>query len=106
MTKKEIEDIIRRLKEFESRFNLTYPDFKNGKNKAIRDKAERDLDSLIKQVESYIYKHDIFIIAGETGNDMGQVFIEDEFFQWHHFSRDVEQLINKLEEIRPNENFK
>jgi hypothetical protein len=105
MTKKEIEDIIRRLKEYENRFNLTYPDYKNGKNKGVRDKAERDLESLMHQVENYIYENDVFGIAGENGDGQGQIFREDEFFQRHHFSMDVAQLIRKLEEIMGNGNF-
>jgi len=105
MNKKELEEIIKRLKEYENSFDLAYPDYKNGRNKTIRDKAERDVSSVISQAKRYIYENDVFGIAGETEKSNGQIFREDEFFQWHYFSRDVAGLIKKLEEIKENGDF-
>lgn|SRR5690554_972795 len=81
------------------RFLSAYGAFKNGKNKQIRDDAEREVDNAIRtSVINIKNKRDVYLlVTSERGDDYHRSIIFDEFQLPRYFKDEMHNLLRKIE---------
>lgn len=100
MNQEDIQEIINQLREFSSEFNSWYPKYKSGRNKKIRDEAQRELEFIMYRVKRYFSEVNVFEILNPDSSLTGQAYFYDEFFMYRYFGRDVQEMIRNLEELK------
>jgi hypothetical protein len=98
MDKEECEKIHRILDDIHSKFLQDYYEYKNGKNKKIRDAAESKLANAIHLADFHIRNNVevYYLLTGEDNNDYGRTIIYDEFLQFRYFGNDMRNLLTKM----------
>lgn len=99
MTKDEWQSLYQIFDEQHSRFLLNYPMAQNGKNKQIRAAADREVNSAISLVTSYLLRKSeacdlLMVNAGPS--DYGQAIVFDEFKQPRYFGGDMTTLLQRM----------
>ena len=101
MNKQEWENLYRILDDIHSDFLLSYPTYKNGKNKKIRDDAERKVDNAIRLADYHIKKNwEAFelLTGGKESSGFTRAIIYDEFILAHYFGNDMSDFLKKIRE--------
>lgn len=102
MTKKQWQDLYNILDRTHSDFLLSYPTYKNGKNKKIRNDAERQMDSAISLADHHIKKNwEVYELytGGPDVTDYGRTVIYDEFRRPSYFGGDMSKLLEQIREV-------
>jgi hypothetical protein len=96
MPRKQFESEIKYLNDLMNRYHQPYQNFRNGKNKKIRDLGERQSDSIRTEFEMYLNRN----------NNLHQEFMEvfkefayEEALSWNYFHRDMPRFINHLNDL-------
>jgi len=97
MNKTEWEDIYRKLDGLHSDFLLSYPTYTNGKNKKIRDAAERKVRSSIDLSRLYV-KNNSEVRSLFVNSEFGHMFAQDEFWQPRYFGGDMSKFLTLMKE--------
>lgn len=99
MDKEQWQQLYNTLRTIYSEYGVAYSNYRNGKNKSIRDKAERDVDRLIKKTEFHIEKSEeaYLLLTGEHGDSYSRTINYNEFIQCWHFERDLGDFLNSIE---------
>jgi hypothetical protein len=99
MTKKQWEDLYNILYRTHSDFLLSYPTFKNGKNKKIRSDAESQMDNAISLADYHVKNnwevYELFTGGAEV-TDFGRSVIYEEFRRPTYFGGDVSKLLAQI----------
>ena len=80
-------------------FRLNYPLYRNGKNKKIRDEAERKVNLSKNYVCRFIedtYEVYELLTGGDNVSDYGKAIIYDEFKQLRYFEDELQKIINEI----------
>jgi|GEM_PF-880312 hypothetical protein len=99
MTKEEWIKTRQFLEEIQSEFLLSYPDYRNGRNKQIRENAVRRVDSAIYCADNLVTSNnDVYSLLTGCKNVMGfgRVISYDEFKQPRYFGGDLSTLIARI----------
>jgi len=99
MTKEEWIRIRQSLEEIQSDFSRAYPEYRNGRNKQIRDNAERRVDSAIYRADNLITSNnDVYslLTGGKNANGFDRAISYDEFKQPRYFDGNMSTLIAKI----------
>lgn len=100
MTKQEWQNVYDRLDSILSDFQMGYNDYKNGRNKKVRDAGERKVDSAIMVADAYITNNiELYkLLTGEEGSDYSRTIIHDEFKRPNYFGGDLSKLLMSIKE--------
>lgn len=101
MNKQEWETLYTILDDLHSDFLMSYPAYKNGKNKKIRNDAERKVDNAIRLADYHIKKNwEAFelLTGGKESSGFASAVIYDEFILVHYFGNDVADFLKKIRE--------
>lgn len=99
MKKNEWQDLYNEFDKIHSNFLLFYPVCEEGRNRQIRDDAQRKIDSLMRSVKNRIRENDEvykLLIGGDKTIDQLRVSIYDEFFRQSYFANDMEKLLRQI----------
>jgi hypothetical protein len=78
------------------KFLEAYPDYLNGKNKKLRDIAEKSIQDTIRRVDFWIRKeNEVYFLL----TNHGIVLDYDEFLRPSYFKNDMEELLSKMKKI-------
>lgn len=99
MKKEDWQSLYNILDEQHSRFLIHYPIAQGGRNKQIRSAADREVNSAISLVTSYLARnHEVYdllmVSAGPT--DYGRAIVYDEFVQPRYFGGDMTNLLQRM----------
>lgn len=97
MTKNEWQKEYEILDKFYSDFNEAYPDYKNGRNKAVRNAAERKFNSAITLTKLRIEKNPE-VLGLFANSEFGHPFAYDEFYQARYFGGDMSRFLKMIRE--------
>lgn len=107
MTKEEWIQARQSLEKINSEFSLSYPDYRNGRNKQIRAEAERKVDFAINRADNLITRNeDLYslLTGGANVTNYERTISYDEFKQPRYFSGEMRNLIDRInEEIEKEE---
>ena len=82
-----------------STFLLEYPTMKNGRNKKIREDAEKKVDNSIRLSCTWIRRYDeafFLLTGGDEISDFGRATIWDEFIRPNYFGHDMSDFLEKI----------
>ena len=99
MKKEQWQELYEILDNIYSDFHFAYSDYKNGKNKKIRDDAERKVDNAIRLADYNIKKNwEAFelLTGGENIDDFGRTIIYDEFVLPRYFAGELTEFLKKI----------
>ena len=89
MTKEEWKEWYERFKEISVEYYFAEQEYKNGKNKSIRDTAERKMDILRGRARNY----------SELDMEVYRLIeYPEEMFSYQWFRGDLEKLLGKIKE--------
>lgn len=101
MDKKQWQDLYRILDNIHSEFLTEYPIYKNGKNKKIRDVAERKMYNAINLADYHVKGnwevYELFT-GGPDVSDYGRAVIYEELTRPNYFGGDLNKLLNLIRE--------
>ena len=96
MNKEQWQDLYNILDRLLSDFLTNYRISREGKNKKIRDAAERDYESAISSADYHIKKNwDSFelLTGGKNANGFDRAIINDEFLLPRYFGNDMRDFL-------------
>lgn len=99
MKKNEWQELYNKLNKIHSDFSLVYPDYDRGKNKKIREDAERKISYLLHSVKHYVEKNDEvykLLTGGDNNSDYGRATKYDEFLRPTYFSHDMAEFLRQI----------
>jgi len=81
-------------------FQMEYPTTKNGKNKKIREEAERRVDSSIQLVSTWMEIHPelMELFAGKDARINDKASAYDDFLKPRYFQNDMPKFLNRMKE--------
>lgn len=82
-----------------SDFRVNYPLYRSGKNKTIRDEAERKVNLSKNYVCRFIDdSNEVYelLTGGENVSDYGRLIKYDEFKQLRYFENELQKFINEI----------
>lgn len=99
MTKEEWQNLFNILQTTYRNFQIEYQNMRNGKNRKIRDKGERDVNNSIQLTTIWIRKYPeaYAILTGENGSDFNRFIVWDEFQLPQWFNNDMPEFLERLE---------
>lgn len=99
MNKQEWKELYEILDQQYSRFLNAYASYRNGKNKKIRDAAEREVNNAINtSVINIKNKWEAYLLAtDENGDDYHRSIIFNEFQHPRYFEAEMYDLLKKIE---------
>lgn len=101
MTKKQWQELYRILNDIHSNFVVDYQTYRNGKNKRIRNDAERKIFNAIHLADYHVKKnievYELFT-GGSEVTDYGRTIIYEEFTRPNYFGGDLNKLLNQIQE--------
>ena len=80
---------------------MNYSNYLNGRNKKIRNDAERTVNNAIQLADYHILKNeDVFnlLTGGNQITDFGRTISYDEFLLPRYFGRDMSEFLNKIQD--------
>jgi hypothetical protein len=100
MNKEDYEKLHERLSKIQDDFHFQYSDMKNGKNKSIRDRAEKDMRHTMSLAETWIrkYPNAFDLMTSPNATDFDKAIVWDEFRSSTWFKTDMSELLNKLKD--------
>ena len=100
MKKEDWEEVYNQLNKIQYEFSIVYADYQKGKNKQIRERAEKTARYSLTRAEHLLKKHPevyILLTGGENVTDYHRAIIYDEFTTLRYFERDLNELLGKIE---------
>lgn len=101
MNKKQWQELYNILDRTHSDFLLSYPIYKNGKNKKIRNEAERQMYNAINLADYHVKNNwEVYELytGGPDVSDYGRAVIYDEFRRPSYFGEDMSKLLIQIRE--------
>lgn len=100
MTKEEWQNLHNILQDTYRNFRVEYQNMRNGKNRKIRDKGERDVENSIQLAAVWIRKYPeaFILLTGENGYDFHRGVIWNEFILPNWFNNDMPEYLTSIEE--------
>lgn len=101
MSKQEWENLYIILNDIHSDFLSSYRTYKNGKNKKIRDEADRKVDFAISLADKKIKNNwEAFelLTGGKENSDYSRSIIYNEFLLANYFGNDMSEFLKKIQE--------
>jgi len=100
MTKDQLKEALTKLKEFYREFSLEYNNYKNGKNKNIRENGYSNLKKTIQYTKKFLYSTEeiLEILCNGDTSDYGRAIILDEFSSPEYYEKDMSKLIRDVED--------
>lgn len=98
MAKEDWQDIHDKLRKLYG--NINTREYQNGRNKKIRDKAERDLKSAINSFEYLIFNHsnpEVYNFFFET-LDNNQFAVNEFLLPWY-FEKDLKKFMDDMQKV-------
>lgn len=100
MTKEELQTEYQKLSRYSDNFFSNYSNSIKGKNKAIRDSANRQVDSAIdltmRTILANKYLIDLLVGGGDEIDDFQRSIIFDEFRIPRYFRNDMPDFLEKI----------
>ena len=101
MTRKQWQDLYNILDRTHSDFLISYPTYKNGKNKKIRSDAERQMDNAISLADNHVRNNwEVYELytGGPHVSNYGRAVIYEEFRRPSYFGGDMNKLLAQIQE--------
>lgn len=99
MKKEQWQSLYDTLSKLLYEFNQSYSLSKNGKNKKIRSKADREADTAIQLATSHIRQNEEafnLLTGGENKTAFGRTIIYNEFLSFNYFSNDMNDFLKVI----------
>lgn len=100
MTKDQLKKALTKLKEFYREFSLEYNNYKNGKNKNIRENGYSNLKRTIQFTKKFLCSTEeiLEILCDGDTSAYGRAIILDEFSSPEYYEKDMSKLIQDVED--------
>ena len=100
MNKEQWQELYNKLNDIHSKFLIANPLYLSGRNKKIRDKAQRDIEHILFIANEYIsenWEAYELLTGGPDNNDYSRAITYDEFVSQRYFGRDVPEYLEKIQ---------
>ncbi|RWX03380.1 hypothetical protein [Flavobacterium cerinum] len=99
MTKDDWQKLKKTLSDYRSEFSDEYDKAKGGKNKQIRNNADRNVENIIYRTFSHIKKdNETFELLINSDDPIVRAETYNDFEKPHYFGRDLLEYINRIDE--------
>lgn len=101
MTKEELKKHFDHLNSLHSKFVEHELDYHNGKNKKIREQAQKNCENQIRWLEMYVQgKNELYDMLTKPGTtDYQKAIIWQEFTSLTFFNKDLKAALAKIEKL-------
>jgi len=98
MEKQQWQNLYNKLDQIQSDYLLAYQEYTRGKNKKLRDVAEKRAINLISLTISYLKRNPeaLELLFEGDKSEFGQTIIFDEFKSLNYFGRDMSELLYQI----------
>ena len=97
MREEELKVHISRLEELLNEFQYADMQYQTGRNKKIRDKAERDRDLVLDRFQFYVEQDfELYKLLTNRSNDYHGAIVWEEFVNPRYFENDLREALERI----------